>query len=149
MFGLFKKKSEKDILLKKYKLLTEEAYKLSHINRMASDEKTKEIDDLSDYLNKMDPEELAELYKKLDSNEMSFDDLKVASKKADGVLSDVKIGSIEFQEKISDFLKDIGKKLNSEEQFIFDLYVKKQRSLGKTEDEIFSSIKALSKKGCK
>ena len=42
MFGLFKKKSEKDILLKKYKLLTEEAYKLSHINRMASDEKTKE-----------------------------------------------------------------------------------------------------------
>ena len=42
MFGLFKKKSEKDILLKKYKFLTEEAYKLSHINRMASDEKTKE-----------------------------------------------------------------------------------------------------------
>ena len=33
MFGLFKKKSEKDILLEKYKKLTEEAYKLSHYDR--------------------------------------------------------------------------------------------------------------------
>ena len=40
MFGLFKKKSEKEILLKKYKTLTEQAFKLSHSNRTASDAKT-------------------------------------------------------------------------------------------------------------
>lgn len=46
MFGLFKKKSEKEILLKKYNTLTEEAYKLSHTNRTASDKKTKEANDI-------------------------------------------------------------------------------------------------------
>jgi len=46
MFGIFKKKSEKDTLLKKYNTLTEEAYKLSHSNRSASDQKTKEANDI-------------------------------------------------------------------------------------------------------
>ena len=46
MFGLFKKKSEKEILLKKYKTLTEQAFKLSHSNRTASDAKTKEANDI-------------------------------------------------------------------------------------------------------
>lgn len=46
MFGLFKKKSEKEILLKKYSTLTEEAYKLSHTDRTASDKKTKEANDI-------------------------------------------------------------------------------------------------------
>ena len=57
MFGIFKKKSEKDTLLKKYTALTEEAYKLSHSNRSLSDQKTKEANDV---LNKI---------KALDSNE--------------------------------------------------------------------------------
>jgi len=48
MFGLFKKKSEKETLLKKYKSLTEEAYKLSHSDRTASDKKTKEANDVLD-----------------------------------------------------------------------------------------------------
>jgi hypothetical protein len=48
MFGIFKKKSEKDTLLKKYNALTEEAYKLSHSNRSASDQKTKEANDILD-----------------------------------------------------------------------------------------------------
>tara|TARA_B100000900_G_scaffold227675_1_gene193305 strand:+ start:297 stop:479 length:183 start_codon:yes stop_codon:yes gene_type:complete len=46
MFGLFKKKTEKETLLKKYKKLTEEAFKLSHSNRTASDAKTKEANDI-------------------------------------------------------------------------------------------------------
>ena len=46
MFGLFKKKTEKETLLKKYKTLTEEAFKLSHSNRTASDAKTKEANDI-------------------------------------------------------------------------------------------------------
>jgi hypothetical protein len=48
MFGLFKKKSEKETLLNKYKSLTEEAYKLSHSDRTASDKKTKEANDVLD-----------------------------------------------------------------------------------------------------
>ncbi len=44
MFGLFKKKSQKDILMKKYKTLTEEAYKLSHSNRKLSDAKLAEAE---------------------------------------------------------------------------------------------------------
>lgn len=39
MFTLFKKKTEKERLQKKYKTLMEESYKLSHTNRKASDEK--------------------------------------------------------------------------------------------------------------
>lgn len=39
MFGLFKKKSEVDILQKKYKKLLAEWHQLSNTNRAASDEK--------------------------------------------------------------------------------------------------------------
>ena len=42
MFGLFKKKSEKEILLKEYAKLMEEAFTLSRTNRTASDAKTAE-----------------------------------------------------------------------------------------------------------
>ena len=46
MFGLFKKKSEKEILNNKYKKLLEDAYKLSTTNRKKSDEKYAEADEL-------------------------------------------------------------------------------------------------------
>ena len=46
MFGLFKKKSKKDVLLKKYKTLTEEAYKLSHSNRKLADAKLEEAENV-------------------------------------------------------------------------------------------------------
>lgn len=46
MFGLFKKKSEKEKLQEQYKKLIEEAYKLSHSDRAASDRKTAEADEL-------------------------------------------------------------------------------------------------------
>lgn len=44
MLGLFKKKSEKEKLQAQYKKLIEEAYKLSHHDRTASDLKTAEAD---------------------------------------------------------------------------------------------------------
>jgi len=44
MLGLFKKKSEKEKLQIQYKKLIEEAYKLSHTDRTASDLKTAEAD---------------------------------------------------------------------------------------------------------
>lgn len=46
MLGLFKKRSEKEILLKKYRKLMEEAYRLSHTDRKASDMKTAEADEI-------------------------------------------------------------------------------------------------------
>ena len=46
MFGLFKKKSKKQILEEKYKRLIEEAYRLSKINRKASDAKTAEAEEV-------------------------------------------------------------------------------------------------------
>ena len=46
MFGLFKKKSEKDKLLEKHKKLLKESYELSTINRSKSDEKAAEADSL-------------------------------------------------------------------------------------------------------
>ena len=57
MFGLFKKKSEKERLLKKYKILTEEAFKLSHSNRTASDAKTKEANDILDKIKALEVQE--------------------------------------------------------------------------------------------
>lgn len=42
MFGLFKKKSEKEKLQEQYKSLLEEAFNLSKTNRSASDAKTAE-----------------------------------------------------------------------------------------------------------
>ncbi len=46
MFGLFKKKTELEILQEKYKKLTEEAYKLSTSNRKMSDEKAFEAEEI-------------------------------------------------------------------------------------------------------
>ena len=57
MFGIFKKKSEKDTLLKKYNTLEEEAYKLSHSNRSASDQKTKEANDILERIKILESEE--------------------------------------------------------------------------------------------
>ena len=42
MFGLFKKKSKLEVLEDKYQKLLNESYKLSTVNRKASDEKTAE-----------------------------------------------------------------------------------------------------------
>ena len=44
MFGLFKKKSEKEVLNAKYKKLLEEGYQLSTSNRTKSDAKYAEFD---------------------------------------------------------------------------------------------------------
>jgi len=47
MFNLFKKKSEKEKLQEVYAKLTAEAYKLSHTNRKASDQKAAEADEIA------------------------------------------------------------------------------------------------------
>ena len=47
-------KSQKEILLKKYNDLTKQAYELSHSNRTASDQKTKEANDVLDQINKLE-----------------------------------------------------------------------------------------------
>jgi hypothetical protein len=44
MFGLFKKKTEKEKLQEKYRKLLEESYQLSHTNRSASDQKAAEAE---------------------------------------------------------------------------------------------------------
>ena len=44
MFGLFKKKSEKEKLQKKYEQLLKESYELSKTNRKESDKKAYEAD---------------------------------------------------------------------------------------------------------
>jgi len=44
MFGLFKKKTEKEKLQEKYSKLTEESYKLSHTNRKLGDAKLAEAE---------------------------------------------------------------------------------------------------------
>lgn len=46
MFGLFKKKSPKQLLEKKYKQLLEEAFVLSKTDRTASDKKQSEANDV-------------------------------------------------------------------------------------------------------
>lgn len=46
MFGIFKKKSEKEKLLVKYEQLLKESYELSTINRKKSDQKNFEADEL-------------------------------------------------------------------------------------------------------
>lgn len=46
MFGLFKKKSEKEKLNKKYKKLLAEAHQLSTHNRTLSDQKMQEADEV-------------------------------------------------------------------------------------------------------
>lgn len=44
MFGLFKKKTEKEKLAEKYDKLMQEAFELSKVNRTASDRKYAEAD---------------------------------------------------------------------------------------------------------
>tara|TARA_B100000768_G_C11260569_1_gene368606 strand:+ start:608 stop:772 length:165 start_codon:yes stop_codon:yes gene_type:complete len=51
MFWIFKKKTEKEKLLKEYKKKKERAYSLSKTNRKESDQLEKEADDI---LNKID-----------------------------------------------------------------------------------------------
>ena len=46
MFGLFKKKSEKDKLYEQYKKLMKEAHSLSTTNRKLSDQKTYEAEEI-------------------------------------------------------------------------------------------------------
>ena len=46
MFGLFKKKSQKEVLQDKYRKLMEEAHKLSKIDRKASDQKVFEAEEV-------------------------------------------------------------------------------------------------------
>jgi hypothetical protein len=46
MFGLFKKKSQKEILQEKYRKLMEEAHKLSTVDRKASDMKAAEAEEV-------------------------------------------------------------------------------------------------------
>ena len=52
--GLFSRKSEKEKLQDKYKKLIDEAYKLSHNDRRASDLKTAEADALIRKIEAMD-----------------------------------------------------------------------------------------------
>lgn len=54
MFGLFKKKSEMELLQEKYKKLQEEAYKLSTVNRTASDKKQAEAEEILDQIKKLE-----------------------------------------------------------------------------------------------
>jgi len=53
MFGLFKKKSEKDKLYEQYQKLTKEAYSLSTSNRKLSDQKAYEADEIMKKLEKL------------------------------------------------------------------------------------------------
>ena len=53
MFGLFKKKSEKEILQGKYKKLMGEAHALSTSNRRLSDEKVAEAEEVLKQLDKL------------------------------------------------------------------------------------------------
>lgn len=46
MFGLFKKKSEKDKLYEQYQKLTKEAHGISVINRKLSDQKAYEAEEI-------------------------------------------------------------------------------------------------------
>ena len=52
--GLFRKKSEKEKLQEKYKQLINEAYMLSHTDRMSSDLKTAEADEVLKQIEALD-----------------------------------------------------------------------------------------------
>ncbi|MDG1718940.1 MAG: Lacal_2735 family protein [Flavobacteriales bacterium] len=54
MFGIFKRKTEKEKLLIRYKKIKNEAFILSKINRRKSDEKEKEANDIIDAINKIE-----------------------------------------------------------------------------------------------
>jgi hypothetical protein len=54
MFGLFKKKTEKEKLEEKYKKLMKEAFDLSKVNRSASDGKYEEADKVQKQIDALD-----------------------------------------------------------------------------------------------
>ena len=56
MFGWFKKKTKRQQLEDKYKVLLEEAYKLSHTDRMASSLKTAEAEEVLHELDALEKE---------------------------------------------------------------------------------------------
>lgn len=53
MFGIFKRKTEKEKLFIRYKKIKNEAFILSKIDRRKSDEKEKEANDIFDAINKI------------------------------------------------------------------------------------------------
>ena len=53
MFGLFKKKSEKEKLQEQYDKLLKEAYELSSTNRKMSDQKTFQANEILEKLEKL------------------------------------------------------------------------------------------------
>jgi hypothetical protein len=53
MFGLFKKKSEKDKLYEKYQKLTKDAHSLSSTNRKESDQKVYEAEEIMKQIEKL------------------------------------------------------------------------------------------------
>jgi hypothetical protein len=53
MFNLFRKTSEKEKLQKQYKKMLEEAHKLSHSDRKASDQKMYEAEELMKRIEKL------------------------------------------------------------------------------------------------
>jgi hypothetical protein len=53
MFGLFKKKSEKDKLYEQYQKLTKEAHSLSSTNRKLSDQRVYEAEEIMKKLEKL------------------------------------------------------------------------------------------------
>lgn len=53
MFGLFKKKSEKEKLQEKYKELMEKAYKASHSDRSLADSLTAKAEEIAEKLKGM------------------------------------------------------------------------------------------------
>ena len=54
MFGLFKKKTQKEKLLTLYSKKKEEAYLLSQVDRRKRDEKEKEANDILDAIDKLE-----------------------------------------------------------------------------------------------
>ena len=57
MFGIFKRKTEKEKLLVLYKKRKDEAYRLSKSNRRKSDEKEKEANDILEVIKKIEKTE--------------------------------------------------------------------------------------------
>lgn len=54
MFGLFKKKTEREVLLEQYKKLMTESHRLSTIDRSKSDEKFAEAESVMSKLDKLE-----------------------------------------------------------------------------------------------
>jgi hypothetical protein len=54
MFGIFKKKSQKEVLAKQYEKLMKESYELSTVNRQASDSKRAEAERLADEIERLE-----------------------------------------------------------------------------------------------